>query len=242
MSANLTSETIIPLLPCTSYTETVAFYRALGFTITHAQEQPYLYLAVSRGGIHLHFTGSLGVYQAKNPFGACLVFVPDVNPVHQAFADGLRRAYGKVPTAKLPRLSRPQLDQTRFKLFDPTGNVLIFINDDEPEITYGAFDESRSAAEKALDKASFLRDTYANDKAAARVLDLALARDKAALSSDRARLLAARAELAVAMGEEDRAAAIQHELQEIALSGAERAQFQHELEAAATVARWIKQG
>ena len=75
MSTNLTSETVIPLLPCASYEATITFYEALGFTVTHAQQEPYLYIAVRRNAVELHFSDALRVYQAKNPFGACLVFV-----------------------------------------------------------------------------------------------------------------------------------------------------------------------
>jgi len=215
MSTNTTNESMIPLMPCTSYEATVEFYATLGFTVTHQQQEPYVYIAVSRREVHLHFSGSLGVYQAKNAFGSCLVFVDEVGAYYQAFADALRTAYGKVPTADLPRLTRLRPEQTRFKVFDPSGNLLIFINRYEPETTYGEPDGALSETEKVLANAEFLRDTYANDKAAARVLDLALERNKSATPIDRARLLAARAELAVAMGDVERTQSIGSELQAI---------------------------
>jgi hypothetical protein len=240
MSTKLSNETVIPLLPCSAYEATINFYQALGFTMTHAQQEPYVYIALRCQEVELHFSASLGVYGAKNAFGACLVFVDGVQAYHTAFADALRTAYGEVPTADHPRLTRLFPGQARFKLFDPTGNVLIFIDRNEPEITYHEADETVSEPEKALANAAFLRDTYANDKAAARVLDLALARNEAASPFARARLLAARAELAVAMGDLEQVQAVQHEVQQLLLTGAELAQFRHELQAADALARWIK--
>lgn len=230
--------TSVPLLPCGSLTDTLDFYRTLGFEITHEQESPYAYGAVQRGDFQLHFS-HLRVYGAKNAFGACLVFVPDVEGVHRAFADGLRAKYGVIPTADLPRITRFKQGHTRFKLFDPTGNVLIYIQQDEPEMAYGDSDAITSDLMQALDNAVFLRDTYANDKAAAHALDLALSRSQAADPLELARVLAARAELAVAMGEKEKAQALKEELKPIELSEADRARYRDELNAADDLERWI---
>ncbi len=89
-------ETLIPLLPCVSLDEVLDFYQTLGFEVTYQQKEPYLYGAVRRGGIELHFS-PLTAYGAKNAFGACLVFVTKVEPYHRTFADALREKYGKVP-------------------------------------------------------------------------------------------------------------------------------------------------
>lgn len=235
----LGKETTIPLLPCSSYDETLKFYQGLGFDVAHEQQEPYLYIAVTKGAIHLHFTGSLGVYQAKNPFGSCLIFVDEVNRYHHSFAAALRAVYGKVPTANLPRLTRLRMGQTRFKLFDPTGNVLIFINHNELEMVYETDEQSRSELEEALNNANFLRDTYANDKAAAKVLDRALDKNKAGTIIDRARVLAARAELAVALGDDARSQQLQSELQQLPLSDEECSRFCDELQAAEALKAWL---
>jgi catechol 2,3-dioxygenase-like lactoylglutathione lyase family enzyme len=235
----MSAETIIPLLPCKNFAETIEFYETLGFTVTHQQEEPYLYIAVTRGEIDLHFTGSLGVYGAKQPFGACLILVDGVSAYHCAFADGLRTKYGKVPTAELPRIARLRPGHTRFRLFDPNGNVLLFISRNEPAANYQEGGESQSPLAEALVNAEFLRDTYSNDKAAARALDLALERNPSAAPIERARALAARAELAVAMGDEARAQALQRELERIPLSDEEREDFREELQAAAVLAQWL---
>ena len=94
-------ESVIPLLPCGSLAETLGFYRALGFEITHEQESPYAYGAVQRGDIQLHFS-RLTMYGAKKAFGAALVFVPDVEVHHRAFADGLRANTARFPQQACP--------------------------------------------------------------------------------------------------------------------------------------------
>jgi hypothetical protein len=233
-------ETTIPLFPCASLDETLNFYQTLGFEVTFQQKEPYPYGAVRLGGFDLHFS-RLTMYGEKNAFGACLVFVPEVEPYHRAFADALRVKYGKIPTAGLPRITRLRQDQTRFKVFDPSGNLVIFINRNEPEAVYGWSEENLSELAQALENAAFLRDTYANDRSAAKVLDVALARHKSADPVDRARALAARAELAVAMGDAERAQAIRLELQQVPLSDEERDRFRYELQAADDLERWLTQ-
>ena len=233
-------ETSIPLFPCQSLAETLEFYQTLGFEITHEQETPYLYGAVHLGNFHLHFS-RLTMYGAKNAFGSCLVFVPDIGLYHQRFADGLRAKYGKVPTAALPRITRLMKGQTRFKVFDPSGNMLIYIDENEADTGYEWSEESLSELAAALENAVFLRDTYANDQAAAKVLDKALAKHKSAAPIDRARALAARAELAVAMDQLELAHTFRDELKRIPLSEVEHDQFRHELEAAEHLERWLTQ-
>ncbi|HEU4322573.1 MAG TPA: hypothetical protein VFS21_05440 [Roseiflexaceae bacterium] len=233
-------EGVVSLFPCASLSATLDFYRALGFAVSHEQDKPYLYAAVQRGGVELHFS-NLRAYGAKNGFGAALVFVSDVALHHWAFADGLRAHYGAVPTAGTPRITRLRPGQTRFTVFDPTGNVLIYIDRREPAIDYGASDAGLSALEQVLDNAVFLRDTYSNDAAAAKVLDRALDQHRDAAPIDRARALAARAELAVALGDVERAQSARAELGAIALPEALRARFREELEAADDLERWRTQ-
>jgi hypothetical protein len=233
-----TMENTITLLQCKSLDATLEFYQALGFEVTHDQREPYLYGAVRQGGVDLHFA-NLRVYGAKESIGACLVFVTKVETYHKAFADGLRRKYGKVPTAGLPRITRFRAEHTRFKVFDPSGNLLIYIDRDEPEAEYGGYDEAKSELARAIENALFLRDTYANDKGAARALDVALKRSETTDPLARALALATRAELAVAMGDSEYANALRLELQQIALSDENRERFRDELQAADELERWI---
>jgi hypothetical protein len=157
------------------------------------------------------------------------------------FADALRERYGKVPTAGLPRITRIRQGQTRFHVFDPAGNVLLYIDRDEPEMDCSWYKTKQSRLAAAIANAAFLRDTYTNDKAAALVLDKALARKEAFDPIDHARALAARAELAVAMGDAERAQAVRFELKQISLSDEDRGRFRHELQAADVLERWLTQ-
>ena len=231
-------ETTISLFPCRNLDETLDFYRTLGFEITYEQHDPYLYGAVRQGGIELHF-GTLSAYGAKNAFGACLVFVSGIEGYHKAFAAALREKYGNIPTAGIPRISRLPKGNTRFKVFDPTGNLLIYIDHREAETDTWESGENYSGLGLALENAVFLRDTYANDKAAAKLLETALEKHPDGEPLERARALAALAELRIALGEVEEAEAARKQLAEIELSEAEQEQHREELEAAERLERWI---
>lgn len=139
----------------------------------------------------------------------------------------------------MPRLSRFRPGQTRFSLYDPAGNTLTFINIDEPDIDYDAYNDSTlSPLMQALENVQFLRDTYHDDPAAAKFLDKKLKQFTDAPPIDRARALAARAELAVAMGESARLAEVRAELGRLTLTDEERARHQDELTAADRLEHW----
>lgn len=221
----------IPVLPCVSLIETLAFYGALGFEVTHQQTAPNVYAATRRGEVHLHFMGLKGL-DPRQAYSTCLVIVPEVERLHETFADGLRRAYGKLPISGLPRISRMRKGQSRFTVVDVAGNSVIFIRRDAPDDDDGAAgSRSDSRLGKALRAAARLRDFKNDDAAAAKVLDVALARKGADDPLERARALAARLELAVALGEQARARALRDEIDAAPLSGEERAQLQPQLDA-----------
>jgi catechol 2,3-dioxygenase-like lactoylglutathione lyase family enzyme len=228
----------IPLLPCKNLRETLDFYRALGFSVTHEQEDPYLYGAVQRGEVHLHFA-NLAVYGAKSAFGAALFFVDGVRERHEEFADGLRQAYGRVPTAGCPRISRMPAALFRFKLFDPSGNLLIVIDRSEPEPDYTS-SSATSPLTRALESAVFLRDTYANDEKAANVLAAALERHPAAPPGERALVLACMEELGVALCAAERVTFCREELARLTLSSEDRQRLAEELGAGAALELWIR--
>ncbi|WP_437949242.1 hypothetical protein WME98_53235 [Sorangium sp. So ce296] len=223
--------TTIPVLPCASMPETLAFYGALGFEVTHQQTTPNVYAATRRGDVHLHFMG-LKRLDPRESYSTCLVLVPEVERLHETFSEGLRRAYGKVPVAGFPRISRMKKGQSRFTVVDVAGNSVIFIRRDAPDDDDEAGSRSSSRLGRALGAAARLRDFKNDDAAAAKVLDVALARtEDADAPLERARALAARLELAVALGEEARARALRAELDEAPLSEEERAQIRPQLDA-----------
>ncbi|UQA60586.1 hypothetical protein [Polyangium aurulentum] len=226
----MAGEMAIPVFPCVSLPETLAFYRSLGFEVTHEQTKPNVYAATRRGDVHLHFMGIKGLDPAK-AYSTCLVLVPEVENLHQTFAEGLRRVYGKLPLAGVPRISRMKKGQSRFTVVDVAGNSIIFIRQGAPD----DYDEGDSSAHsqstlgRALRTAARLRDFKDDDAAAAKVIDKALARAEPASPMERAQALAARLEIAMALGEEERGRALRAELDELSLSGDERAAIQVEL-------------
>jgi hypothetical protein len=226
----MAGETMIPVLPCVSLDETLDFYQTLSFEVTHKQTSPYVWLAVRRGGIEIQFFGHKAL-DPKAAFSTCLVMVAEVESYHRSFTDALRGKYGKVPTAGIPRITRFREGQTRFTVVDPSGNSVIYIRHDEPDVEfYGKPGEKRSGLAKAIETAAVLRDFKEDDAAAAKVLDVALAKDVAADPVDHARALAARAEQAVAMGDSERARAVRAELQRIPLSDEDRDRVRRELQ------------
>lgn len=224
--------TTIPVLPCVSMPETLAFYGALGFEVTHQQTAPNVYAATRRGDVHLHFMG-LKKLDPRESYSTCLVLVPEVERLHETFAEGLRQAYGKVPIAGFPRISRMKKGQSRFTVVDVAGNSVIFIKRDAPDDydERAAGSRSNSRLGRALRVAARLRDFKNDDAAAAKVLDVALARKEVDAPLERARALAARIELAVALGEGARARTLRAELDEAPLSEEERAQIKPQLDA-----------
>ncbi|WNG41553.1 hypothetical protein F0U61_53640 [Archangium violaceum] len=233
----------IPLLPCVSLDETLDFYRALGFEVTYRQTAPNPYAVVRRQDFELHFYGLKGLEPASC-HSTCLVVMPEVEPLHTVFAEALRRALGKLPVSGIPRLTRMKPGQGRFTLVDLNGNSVIFVRREKAGASrgeeYPPWKESDSRLAKAVAAAARLRDFKTDDAAAAKVLDVALARNEPAPPFDRARALAARAELAVALGDKARASALRAELQQVPLSAEERQRLQSELGAADDLERALR--
>ena len=97
----MTTEITVPILPCRSINEMLEFYRALGFEVTYQQAKPNIYAVVRRGGIELHFF-SMREFVPANSYSSCYVRASDVDGLYQAFGDGLRQKYGRVPSAFAP--------------------------------------------------------------------------------------------------------------------------------------------
>jgi hypothetical protein len=234
------TETTIPLLPCTSPESTVEFFDALGFYVERQQTRPYLYMTFRFGDFALHFKDApRNLNPADELSGGCLVMVDAVDAYHRTFSAGLRRRYGRMPTSGLPRITRLRPDQTRFCLYDPTGNCIVFINRTEPDIEYGG-SSSMSGLAKALDNVRILRDIKNDGALAARALDVALSRHRdAAPRVDVARGLADRVELAIALGDREAAEVHRDQLLSMGLSAAERAAIAVQLRAIDDLERWL---
>jgi catechol 2,3-dioxygenase-like lactoylglutathione lyase family enzyme len=225
------AERTIPILPCRSIDEQLAFYESLGFEVTYRQKAPNAYAAVRRGGIELHFFTMKG-YDPAGSYSSCYVNVSDVDTLYAAFRDGLKRSLGRIPTRGIPRigvLKDMSYGVRQFLMTDPGGNV---IRIGQPtEVRAPATGEPSSRLERALDAAGLLMDSKGDPETAARVLDGALsgAANAPALLLVRARIL--RADAAHATGDDALAASILDEVARLSLSlGAdERAALADEL-------------
>lgn len=234
----------IPILPCVSLPDTLAFYRPLGFEVTHSQTRPNVYLALRRDDLQLHFMGLRKLVPAQ-AYSACLVCVSKLEPLYESIVSGLRSQYGKLPVKGIPRVSRLRPGASRFTLVDVAGNSLIFVRRDAPDDYDESLSEpmSETLLGRAHASARRLRDFRNDDRAAAKLLDAALAKaNPGEAAIDRARALAARAELALVLGESTRAVSLRAELCALELTDAERERHRQELEACDRLAELTKSG
>ncbi|WP_202970593.1 hypothetical protein [Saccharothrix sp. ALI-22-I] len=152
--------TVIPLLPCASIDEMLAFYSALGFERTYRQTKPNPYPAMRREDVEIHFFG-MPDFDPAQSYRSCIVQVPDTGVLHRAFADGLRTSYGKVPLSGIPRMTRPRPRKNAgglagFSVIDPGGNwIRIFPAPDAPTPP-----AATGKLAKALENAVVLSDSH----------------------------------------------------------------------------------
>lgn len=237
---SLMADSPVPILWSSNPRATLDFYRALGYTITHEQTKPYVYLGVQLAGCDLHFSPPPKGTVTPTESVYCLVMVDDVAARHRAFSEAMRGVHGKVLTKGYPRITRFRPGQSRFSLIDPDGNTLMFIQRDEPmDVEYGGAADLTGLA-KVIDNARILRDFKVDDKAAGRVLEVGLGRFREiAPAVDRAKALAMLAEIAIAAGDSARAERFRAEATTLPLSGGERAAVAEELRAGAELEHWL---
>ena len=200
----MTGERMIPLLPCASIDEIADFAGALGFTVTYRQVRPNPYLALRREDIELHYFGIEG-FRPENSYGTCLVIAPDPKRLFDAFADGLRFRYGRLPLSGFPRITRPRRRKnadgfTGFSLVDPGGNWI--------RVTAGQADDDAPPGAptgrlaRALQDAVVLGDSHGDVDQAAKILDGAVRRHSdGAPPAERVEALAYLLELSVRRGD-----------------------------------------
>lgn len=117
---------MIPLLPCRSIDDQIAFYEALGFTVTYRQKSPNVYASVQRGRIELHFFTMKG-YEPATSYSTCYVLVSDVDRLYAEFRSGLKSALGRIPTRGIPRIGAigdMSYRVRQFLMTDPGGNII----------------------------------------------------------------------------------------------------------------------
>ncbi|MBH0779858.1 VOC family protein [Nocardia bovistercoris] len=231
----------VPVLWTTAPDTALDFYRTLGYTVTHEQTTPYVYLAFERNGCPIHITEAPHSLPAPVEHVAALVMVEDVAAAHREFSTALRTLHGRVTTEGHPRITRFRTGQSRFSLVDPDGNELVFIQPDIPEnVEYGGASELDDLA-RVLDNARILRDFKNDDKAAARVLEVGLGRFALLASpTERGLALAMLAELAVATDDLDGAQRYRARITELELDEAGRAKVDEELRAGIALQEWLR--
>jgi hypothetical protein len=219
----MADEVTVPLLPCRSIDDVETFYRVLGFEVTHRQERPTPHLALRREDLVLHFFG-MPEFEPEQSYGSCLVQVTDTGALYEAFAAGMRDAFGKVLLSGIPRITRPRKKQdgmSGFSLIDPGGN---WIRISAPVANGETRDVERPRTKlaRALHNAGVLGDSKGDHATAARVLDRALAQEESASAGDRVEALVYRAELAITMADSERARGLLAKMRAIELDADEQ--------------------
>jgi hypothetical protein len=130
----------------------------------------------------LHYFGIPG-FLPVDSYGSCVVITDDIEALFDAFAAGLRAAYGKLPVSGIPRITRPRRRKNNdnrigFSLVDPSGNWIRVSAERSP--VESSSDAPLSRLRAALDNAVVIADSHGDPAQAAKILVGALARDTTA--------------------------------------------------------------
>ena len=222
----MADERTYPCLPCRSLDDSIAFYESLGFRRTYRQIRPNPYAVVARQDLLIHLFGMDDFDPAKS-YGTAIVAVPDPDELYEAFADGLRGRYGKLPVAGIPRIGRPRKRYGTvrgFSVVDPGGNWLRISKLRDVE------DDAKVPLAKSLDQvveaAARLGDSHDDEPRALQTLIAGLARYTAATPLQKARACLYRAELEVRLGKPEDARTSHAAASSQRLDADERAQLE----------------
>ena len=193
----MANERTYPLLPCADLDESIAFYESLGFKKTYRQVRPNPYAVVALEEIQIHLFG-MDSFNPADSYGSVLIAVPDPDSLYRDFAAGLRKTYGKLPVAGIPRILRPRKKYGTvrgFSVVDPGGNWLRIYRLGETEQEDSA--EKAEGLTQIIYVAARLGDAHGDEALALKTLENGLARFPDAEAVDLARAYLYRAELAV---------------------------------------------
>ena len=193
----MANERTYPLLPCAEIDEAISFYESLGFRKTYRQTRPNPSAVVALEDIQMHLFGMEGFDPAQS-YGSVIITVPDPDQLYKDFAAGLRKAYGKLPVAGIPRILRPRKKYGTvrgFSVVDPGGNWLRIYKLGDTEEENSA--EKAEGLAQILYVAARLGDARGDETLALKTLENGLTRFANAPARDLAKALLYRAELAV---------------------------------------------
>jgi catechol 2,3-dioxygenase-like lactoylglutathione lyase family enzyme len=191
------NERTYPILPCRQLDESIAFYQTLGFKKTYRQLRPNPYAVVALEDIQIHLFGMDGFDPAES-YGSVIIAVPDPDGLYRDFAAGLRKAYGKIPVAGIPRILRPRKKYGTvrgFTIVDPGGNWLRIYKLGDTEEAASA--EKVEGLTQIINVAARLGDAHGDEALALKTLENGLARFTDAQAMELAKAYLYRAELAV---------------------------------------------
>ena len=194
----MANERTYPCLPCGDMDESIAFYESLGFKKTYWQTRPNPYAVVALEDINIHLFGIEG-FNPADSYGSVIVAVPDPDSLYHGFAAGLRKTYGKLPVAGIPRILRPRKKYGTvrgFSVVDPGGNWLRIYKLGENEQEDSA--EKAEGLTQIIYVATRLGDAHGDEALALKTLENGLARfGETAANIELAKAYLYRAELAV---------------------------------------------
>jgi catechol 2,3-dioxygenase-like lactoylglutathione lyase family enzyme len=193
----MANERTYPCLPCRDIDESITFYESIGFKKTYRQVRPNPYAVVALEEIQIHLFGMEGFDPAQS-YGSVIVAVPDPDSLYHDFAAALRKAYGKLPVAGIPRMTRPRKKYGTvhgFSVVDPGGNWLRIYKLGESEEKDSA--EKAEGLAQIIYVAARLGDAHGDEGLALKTLENGLTRFADSPAIDLARAYLYRAELAI---------------------------------------------
>lgn len=197
----MANERTYAALPCRDIDESIAFYETLGFKKTYRQVRPNPYAVVALEDIQIHLFGMDG-FNPEDSYGTVIIAVPDPDGLYRDFATGLRKTYGKLPVAGIPRILRPRKKYGTvrgFSVVDPGGNWLRVYKLGDTEEEDSA--ENAQGLTQIIYVATRLGDAHGDEALALKTLENGLARFPDAAAMERAKAHLYRAELAIRTGD-----------------------------------------